>query len=639
MRGGADRARCAILAPVTFKTTYLEAAPSSTHSVLAFALMVALLAACSDSPSPADGALLPDIGVDGTRGDSSDLGQDDLRPPDSGSPSPCQADEACSTLLDAQGACPGLCIAQRVRTTCRGQVAYGLCFADPPARDNPVQTLSGLRFEVLQAPVEVVEGAQASFRLTVTNTTPSPRTETLSLNVPPSWSLVSSSIDGQSSLTFASAESKTLDLTLQAVTADVMPMGFADGRVFSLFIGAASYTVRSAIGYAAAPQHVSCGTHSFPQTLCTTSPCDATRNHYLWSVCCDGVFYPGGRCCADSDCGSAEGCADGQCVPLRAPTSANTIFAGHQTILLVLADQSDLPSDPPSFCTNRYSALKTKLGLDAFEATLAQLAKTYGGVSAPTFKWWVLAGIDTSDFNPTGPRDLVSMHDALETYLDARACLPKVASFDKKIIISPTLDLGPFGGKAHIDGRVGQKTIDAALMTHEILHTYGANDLYNNLGGRLQYARDLMGNNLGPTNPPEFGVAWAEINLGDLDRSGVIDLAEYAVYPSRLVVTKASAQLSAKNTLELAVEVGAEEAGVTKRVLLHEIAVELPDWAVSEKRRNGELAVFEGSVIDLPAIAKAGAVSVRVSASYAYTDANFDRKTATIDETVRVSVK
>lgn len=396
------------------------------------------------------------------------------------------------------------------------------------------------------------------------------------------------------------------------------------GRVITFSLNRDSFSLFSNIGFKA-DGNVACGKHYFPVRYCPTSPCTQSRHRYNRGVCCDGVFYPGSGCCSSADCQDSA-CFDGVCVISKPGSLANTLPSGHQRFLIVLSDFSDITHDPSTFCTNRYKQWKGRLKLADFEAYYDKVSQQFTGRPATKYEYTVLAGINTSDFNPTGGKTLSAMHKALEDYLVSKGCIKGTADFDKKLLISSKLDLNGFTGYTITGGRIGMKSINMYLFVHELTHTYGATDLYLNLGGQLQYLFDLMGSNLGSYGIPEFAVSWGQISWGDINQNGVIDLFEFATYPDALVAVRHSAKLFPQGYLEVGVEVVAMEGGVEKRAFIRDYIVELPDYNVRRTSLPGAVLTFGKLQVDLEDIRKKGSLKVRVIATYTYTDQNFKRK-------------
>jgi len=126
--------------------------------------------------------------------------------PDAGEPVPedvpeptprkCEAGEACNALLDKDVLCPGTCIAQATKVTCRGTVQHGLCYSESPKTSNQDATISGLLIQPGTFPTLFQEGATASLEVKVTNTLSSPKTVAFSHQLYPNWELVEASFKG-----------------------------------------------------------------------------------------------------------------------------------------------------------------------------------------------------------------------------------------------------------------------------------------------------------------------------------------------------------------------------------------------------------------------------------------------------------
>lgn len=584
----------------------------------------------------------PDIQVDASSEKPSELVQETIPeavpesipepPPEHAEPVPedppqpkrCHADEACNMLLDAHGDCLGQCIKQVSTNTCRGQVQNGLCYRDLSSRTNQDETISDLLFKPVIVPIHTQQGNRAEFRISVTNLTAQAKSVTFSYQVRPQWQLVSASFKDLTRLDFKANETILLNMTMLALQADIFERGLAPGRMITFHVDGNPYVVTTTVGYGPDQDHVACGSYYFPKTYCSTpSSCTSNYHHYFQSVCCQGVFYPGAMCCTRSDCPEG-GCFEGKCISTTPALLGNNLPFGHQKVLVVLSDVPGQTHDPSKVCTNRYNDLKGLLNLDAFEKYMDKVSQQYMGRRAAAYQWFVFTGIKTSDFNPTGQRDLESMHSALETYLISKGCIQGPHAFDKKYLIDPNVEIGSFGGKTGNGGLIVTKNVDLYLFIHELFHTYGADDLYTNLAGTFQLSYDLMANYL--TETAELGVTRGEVQWGDTNADGVIDIFEYAEYPDAIMVTKASALLSSKNTLEVMASIAATEKGVPKKILIHFIQIELPEYQAKKEARPGNVLVFDSKEVDLDAIRKKGTVKMRVHASYFYTDRNFVRK-------------
>ena len=551
-------------------------------------------------------------------------------------PRKCLPEEACNALLQKDGKCPGKCIPQRTKMACRGKVMHGLCYRKPPNFTNAAKTIKGLLFQPGAIPSLVRQGETKTFEISVTNTLSTSTSIPLQYGLQPNWRLVDASFKNLKTLDFKPKETKKLTLKVLALKADIFNNSLTRGRIITFSFDRDSFSIVSTIGYPA-QGNVACGQHFFPARYCPTTPCSQNRGHYFRGKCCQGVFYPGIQCCQASDCQKGA-CFDGKCVEKRPWFLANNMPLGHQKVLIVMSDFLDQPHEPGKVCTNRFKDLKAKLKIEDFEKYFDKLSRQFLGRAGPKFQWIVYAGINTKDFNPSGGRDMTSMHRALEQYLVKKGCIKSAKDFDKRVLITPNVSIGGFTGKAQNDGKVAQKKIDMYLFAHELAHTYGATDLYLDQGGKLHYLFDLMGNNLGRYGYPEFAVAWGEMLWGDANRNGVIDVFEFALYPDSLVATKIKAQLSPKRTLEVTASVAAVEKGVQKDLFIRRITLELPDYGSSYQTTPGQTMVFSLRNADLEDIRKKGSVKVKVIASYIFTNQKFERKEVKLASTKLVTL-
>lgn len=540
-------------------------------------------------------------------------------------PVECKKDEACNALLTKDGLCPGSCIQQQMTTQCRGTVTHGLCMHRFTPQKNVSKLIDGLMFSPSQIPALVREGDKLNLTIEVTNTLSTAKQMPVNYEVSSNWKLVQASFKDKVAIDFKPNETKKLTLTVEALKADVLSNYRSVGSILSFAFFRDAFSLFAAIGYGPGKDRAACGTHYFPKSYCPNSPCSKSRRHYYQAACCKGVWYPGAACCEDSDCTNGRTCFDGKCLTQKPRALGNTLAQGHQRVLIVLSDRLDFPSDPSKLCTNRVKDLRSTLKLDEFEAYFNDISQAFLKRPAPKFQYVILAGINTKDFNPDGGRDLRSMHNALEEHLVKKGCIKSANEFDKRVIYSGMLSIGPFTGRAMNGGLVGMKKNDMYLFAHELLHTYGASDLYLDLGGSLHYLIDLMGNNLGQYGTPGMGVAWGEILWGDANRNGVIDTFEFAVYPDSLVATGLTARLASKGSLEISANVKAMEQGVEKRIMLHRIEVELPEYKAKVTMALGGTYALTPPQVDLDAIRNKGSVKLRVNASYWFTDRSFKR--------------
>jgi hypothetical protein len=578
-----------------------------------------------------------DIGADAEKDAGADAETTDTGTTDAGMdaghlPVKCAEGEACNDLLDGDGLCPGECIEQNHGLWCRGTVFNGLCHRLPPdPRTNSEVTFGDLELRPGWVPAQVLPGAEIEAVLTVRNNGPKKQSVQFGYKHPDTWELVWASFAGQDLLEVDSGHEVVLRARMRALLADV----FSGGAIITFFLGPDSYDMKTTIVFPP-DGNLACGDLYFPQSWCA-NPADCFSGpFYNNSVCCEGVFYPGAFCCADWDCQRGP-CIDGKCVDAVPQMNlANTVMRGSHRILVAASDMT--PYDTSDVCRNRYAELRHEFGLDGFEAYARSVLSARTRKAEIDFDWYVIAGIRSEDFILNGLYDFLSFSNQLEEYLNAQGCLGGFDDFDKVIMASPMVDIGGMGGVANDRGRIATRGLYDFLIAHEVAHTWGATDLYIEMGAQFQYQFDLMGNNLGGLGPPEDGVMRGEMGLSDVEGNGIIDIFEFAAYPEALAVSKLEAFLTYKDTLEIHASIGAVEGGRRMRVIVPVFDIDLPDYGLSRELFYTNTVVLDGTEIDLSAVRAAGSVKVRVTAVHKFTDRAFARKTLSLDETLVVAV-
>lgn len=549
----------------------------------------------------------------------------------------CGPGEACNAWPHADGTCPGRCLPQTHAMTCKGQVANALChrlpvpdFSNAPVQWGPILVTPE------EWPDQARVGEAHPVRVSVQNTGPTPVSLPFSFKHPDTWDVVEANFVGLDRLDLAPGQVADLDATVRAVRPDVLePYG---GIVLSLFFADQGLDVHGHVVFGP-EEPIHCGGLDFPEQWCPDGNCSDLGHFYVSARCCDGVFYPGAQCCGDADCIGGS-CVDGHCL-YDIPTlgSANTLPVGNQRILLVLVDSEFQVG--PSACADRADEVRKVLPLDETTAYLREVVRKRVLRDLLDLRWTVLAGFASSDFIHDGNYLFPDYMARLDEYLKSLGCEPFDA-YDKVIVASPTMDLQGFGGQAMMEGRIAVLTAaNPYLLAHELAHTFGASDLYLDLGGQFQYQMDLMGNNLGGFGPPEDGVMWGEMGLGDVDQDGVVDLAQVAAFPEALEIETISATLTPKHTLEIAVSFGGRENGVLKRVVVPSFHLELPEFGADRHvldPRRVKFVVFDEFEVDLAALAGAEAVEVRLVATLSFTSREWKRVTRTLDRTITVPV-
>lgn len=250
-------------------------------------------------------------------------------------------------------------------------------------------------------------------------------------------------------------------------------------------------------------------------------------------------------------------------------------------------------------------------------------------------QWTVLGGFLHQDFLPEGPFGFGVFSQALEQLLQAEGCVTDFDDYDKVIVVSPLLDL-EFGGQAFANGRMGLKTHGSPfLMTHELLHTYGARDTYLNIGNRFQYGADLMGNYLNSPPVPLDGVAWTDVGLGDHNQSGVIDVYERAWYPEAIAIDEASLIVTEKQSAELTLRLSLVEGDVHFPIPLAVDSVSIPEQGLTLGgwyKAGDETVVVTFPAETEAALLTAGQLIIDVTREHVFTDALFERVTLSLDQ-------
>jgi len=201
--------------------------------------------------------------------------------------------------------------------------------------------------------------------------------------------------------------------------------------------------------------------------------------------------------------------------------------------------------------------------------------------------------------------------------------------FDKKIIITNAVDIHRFGGMAYDMGWVVVHSYESSrFLAHELGHTFGATDLYINMGGQFQYARALMSNypvkEIEPS-PALSMVMRGELGLLDSDFNGVIDIAEFAVFPESIEVKLRASLLVDRMTIEVSDDVYALENENKKRVLIKGVDIDIPLLGI--KGLVNGVRAFNLTKDQVDTLKNLRSVNMNVKAEYSFTDKDFTRKT------------
>ncbi len=572
----------------------------------------------TDATEPTDAA---DAGADADAADTS--------PP----PAACAAASACDQLLDANGLCAGTCMPQPQAPHCPRTPLHGLCHPTAaPEPTNVTATMGDIIIEPLQVPASAKTGEYHVVRLRLRRPGPGSVEVTLGAKAGKHWSLIATSFNLGANVTLSDIP-LNVDLTLKATGWDLLDHAH---EVAQLLVNGKGVPVVSVLTYAG-EDAVACGGFSFPPSA----------PEYGQGRCCDGVFYPSAACCVDSDC--VQGiCADGRCMT-RAPQSriGRAMALGNLRVLWVVANAAGVGT--PAICDDETQALRTTLGLPQIEGIFAAaLAGRLGptpSITAPLqFNWTVRAGLQIGvNINETKDLPYPELRDKVGQAMAAAGCKGvDFTDFDIVVLSHPKVYLEGFVGHVYANGWVGMQRIDAPRLTaHELMHTFGAGDLYTDVGGKLQWDHALMSTNTSGDKPLSDDVAWAEIGLADVDRNGVIDLVERASLPDGLVLQSVHAHIDKGPTLYLTVDLRASEAGVVRKLYFDAEAFDLSLVGTAAHSKLDDYKVqaqFDGPVLDTIGAKIGGSVKVRIKGSHTFTGAGFKRQTLSLDETLTVSI-
>jgi hypothetical protein len=551
-------------------------------------------------------------------------------------PRACGDHEACDELPDEAGVCHGTCRSTDDVLRCDdGEVVDAVC-RRLSSRSQPTQEVDFGDFTVtpIAWPEDAYVGESYDFELRLKNDTDRELTLTFTWKHPDTFDLSDVSWEDTDGFRLGAGASARLTATITAMQPTLL--SFDGGIIASFRFGEVVYEPRSVVHFPDS-EPISCGGEFFPDSWCPSDGCYESRNFYFSARCCDDVFFPGAQCCNDQDCiGGA--CVDGRCVwSVPQFGSANNAAIGHQTVRIVLVDTHLQFEDP---CADHFADVQDEIDFATAEAWYDDLAMRRIGRDAVDFRWIVQGGVATEDFL-TGPNQWADYSRELDAWFSARGC-PLFGTSDKLVVVSGTVDMMGFGGFYFSDGHIAKGAINNAyLLAHELGHSFGANDLYLDLGGVFLYPHDLMGNSLsGPPHPGDR-VAWSEMGFGDIDRNGIVDVVELAAFPEELLVLDAEAVITGRRTIEISWEFGAREGDEIKQVLIPHYAIDVPA-AEAHIEQSGagrrKLIVLDETQLDLDAVAAAGEIEVIVSGKLSFTDRDWSYRTLVLEETLPVPI-
>lgn len=580
--------------------------------------------------------VMPDTNVIFDVIDTDTIIDDSINIADTTTHSECSQQEACNNMIIEGKLCSGSCIYQEHILKCEGSVFNNLCYlTDPPEEPIYPNVIDGVYITLQSVPPYVKEEDTIDVTLILTNKDKDKKEISYSYKHPENWKIDPQNFEQSGKLIFEPYESKTLRFNATAIKANVLNTYYSplitfyfNDIIYEIFIWA---TFNQKEGY------LKCADQYYPQTFCMFQDCSGYAI-YNYATCCEDIFYPGSTCCNDEDCINGV-CIDGKCT-FQVPTIfiANTTLIQNNHILVILSDFEEF--EEKDLCKDKHDKVKDFLQTDLIEEYYRTIIyRRTKRNDILKFKWKVLAGFKSEKFILDDKYDFQSFRERLQQYLNNLNCGINMEEHDKIIIISPRLDLMGFGGMAFGQGYIGQIIGNNGYLTaHELAHSFGATDLYLDIGGNFQYKLSLMANNLGVYGFPEDKVTWGEIGLGDINQNGIIDLFEFAIFPEKIEIVNLRATLTYKDSLEISFEPVLIEEGRQKQGIFNSYYIELPEYNTAMEVYGTPYIAFDQYSIDLNKIRMTKKVKVRIKTQYRYSDKDFMNRLLTFDNTFDLDV-
>lgn len=606
---------------------------------LNFVLLVIFIAGCG-STRPIEEIYTPD--VPGTTADTSitDTGFTDAdQIQDTSTFKICNKGEACNQLPLEDSHCYGECYNEMIYLSCEGTVVDNLCYLlTPPEKPYTKDIIDDIKITHSQIPDYVFVGDRLEIELILTNLRDEKNYLTYGFKNPDSWEIRPQNFDYEGILSFEPKEEKRLRFNANAIKPNILEHVHSYIPIITFSFNYTNYELYAKIRFDKRDEYIKCGEEYFPATYCSTQDCTGYSN-YNSAVCCNSIFYPGATCCNTNDCVNGT-CIDGKCI-YRVPSMflANTTLIQNNRILIIISDFPEFPES--ELCRDKYKELKDKLQLDLIDEYYKTIVyNRTGRKDVVNFRWEVLAGFNSDKFITNGDYTFQNFKNSLNDYINSQLkCDINFDDYDKIIIISFRMDLYGFGGMAFGLGNIGQIQYSNGYLTaHELCHSFGASDLYLDMGGSFQYATSLMGNNLGQIGFPQDRVAWGEIGLSDVNENGVIDIFEFARFPESIVIENIHAKLTQKESLEISFEPYLIERGRKMRGVFLMYHIELPEYNQIIDTPEPFIA-FDQYQVDLKKIRETRKIKVRIVINYKYSDNDFKRKALNFDKTIEIDVE
>lgn len=552
---------------------------------------------------------------------------------DTGQPVLCRENEACNSLLNQNNYCEKECIFQPDKCTCEGNIINSLCYLfDIPQKPDTKNIIDGIRIVPPDIPQKIFVGDRLELRLTLINTENTEKMLTINYKNPSEWEIFPQNFSNNTTITFQPQETKELVFNANALMANVFLIGYKPIITFNI-----PYELYGDIFYNRQDNYLFCNNNYFPPSYCEYEDC-SSYNRYSSAVCCEDIFYPAASCCSDVDCSAGSKCVDGRCI-FRSPALflANTTLIQNNRILVILSDIESIPEE--NLCTNKAEQLRELLQLDIIEDYYKKIVynRTHQ-TDIIHFRWEILAGYRSENFIHNGDYTFLNFKKSLQNYLNNSGCNIDFSEYDKLIIMSPKMDLQGFAGMAFGNGDIGTIIYSNGYLTaHELAHSFGATDLYLELGGRFQYALALMANNFS-WGFPQDKVTWGEIGLGDINSNGIIDLFEFARFPEGIEVDNVRAYLTRKESVEISFDLWLLEEGLKKRGIFLENIIELPEYSIIQDLYQETQIAFDKYQVDLERLKQEKRIAVRLKTRYRFSNKDYKNVVLNFDRTFDVPI-
>jgi hypothetical protein len=301
-------------------------------------------------------------------------------------------------------------------------------------------------------------------------------------------------------------------------------------------------------------------------------------------------------------------------------------------------------NDFTDYCTDRSDELRKLLRLDETETWFEDLALRRLG--RPTLKLaWTVSAIDLERFEAMERNVWFSprFRELLSQHLVDLGCEPLEEA-----------DLVIIAGMGDETFQSGERQDRAFLRQFDSQHRATAR-LARMFGGEKDrpsftlmsrrlpecliadnHAEPLPWDTFLPCAPlPRDQLLWGSLGFSDLDRDGIIDIAQHSAHPTGLSLQNVRATLSGR-VLVVEYELAALEGKRLMRRVVTDHTLYLPELGVvraSTSNRRLHRVEVPLSELDSSTLERSGSVRLRVTARDAFYDAEWQHRTLTLDTT------